>query len=84
MKSPTDPTAAVQAGFCALLATLAFELLAGRGWARRLFIVALPTLWGLFARSFVLSWVLYASAAVWILGMIMLTRRSAVAHLGDD
>ncbi|MBP7146542.1 MAG: MFS transporter [Acidobacteria bacterium] len=77
-------TALVQVGFCALLAAVGLKLLAGRGWARGLFIVALPTLWGLFARSFVLSWVLWACAAVWIVGMLMLTRRSAIAYLGDD
>ncbi len=74
----------LQLGFAALDFAVGRTLLAGGGWARGLFIVAFPTLWGFLYLSFLLPFVVAVCGIVWAAGMVLLLTRPAIAYLGDD
>jgi hypothetical protein len=54
----------------------------GRAWARGVFIVGFPTLWALTASNFSAA-SLEANLACWVLGLVLLTRRSAIGFFGE-
>ena len=69
-------------GWTALDASVGLQMIKGKSWARGVFIVGFPTLWALTASSFS-SAALEASVACWVLGMVVLTRPSAMAYFGE-
>ncbi len=69
------------AGWVALDASVGLQMIKGRGWARGVFIVGFPTLWALTASSFSTA-ALEANVACWLLGLVLLTRPSAIGFFG--
>jgi hypothetical protein len=70
-------------GWTALDASVGLQMIKGKAWARGVFIVGFPTLWALTASSFS-GTALTASIACWILGLVILTRPSAIAYFGEE
>ncbi|MBP1596179.1 MAG: transporter [Acidobacteria bacterium] len=70
-------------GWTVLQASVGLKMMRRRSWARGVFIVAFPTLWALSSTWFS-SAALLASVAVWLLGMWLLTRRSAMEFFAED
>jgi hypothetical protein len=70
-------------GWTVLQASVGFQMLRRKSWARGVFIVAFPTLWALTSTWFSAE-ALIASAAAWMLGLALLTRRSAMAFFAED
>ena len=69
-------------GWTALDASVGLQMIKGKAWARGVFIVGFPTLWALTATSFS-SVALEASVACWVLGLVILTRPSAIGYFGE-
>jgi hypothetical protein len=78
----TVATLVLLVGWTALDASVGLQMIKGKSWARGVFIVGFPTLWALTASSFS-SAALEASVACWVLGMVVLTRPSAMAYFGE-
>ncbi len=70
-------------GWVALDASVGLQMIKGKAWARGVFIVGFPTLWALTASSFSVT-ALEANAACWVVGLLILTRRSAIAYFGEE
>jgi hypothetical protein len=70
------------AGWTALNASVGLQMIKGKAWARGVFIVGFPTLWALTAANFSAA-ALEANAACWVIGLVLLTRRSAIGYFGE-
>jgi len=70
-------------GWTVLQASVGFQMFRRKSWARGVFIVAFPTLWALTASWFSME-ALIASSVAWLLGLALLTRRSAIAFFAED
>jgi dipeptide/tripeptide permease len=66
----------------ALNTSVGLQMIKGKSWARGVFIVGLPTLWALTASNFSAA-ALEANVACWVLGLVLLTRPSAIGFLGE-
>jgi len=70
-------------GWTILQASVGLKMLRNRSWSRGVFIVAFPTLWALSATWFTNA-ALSASVVAWLLGLWLLTRRSAIEFFNED
>jgi dipeptide/tripeptide permease len=70
-------------GWTVLQASVGLKMMRGRSWARGVFIVAFPTLWALSSTWFSNA-ALSAGVVVWLLGLWLLTRRSAIEFFAED
>jgi dipeptide/tripeptide permease len=74
---------ALLAGWTALNVSVGLQMIRGKAWARGVFIVGFPTLWALTAANFSTA-ALEANVACWVIGLVLLTRRSAIGYFGES